>query len=784
MAKHFLLYLSLICIIPISLFGQSYNGTPYIQSYTTHKLPQLTENWSILQDEKGIMYFGGPGGVIQFNGHTWSLIPNANKSRVRSLALDEKTGRIYLGAQVDFGFLEPDESGRLVYTSLRHKIPNQYRNFDDIWETYVTRYGVIFQTNTAIYIYQDDTIKVFQDEKKYKYSFYVNERFFVEQDDIGLLELVGDSLVLVKGGGFFLHERRAIHAMLPYEGNDILIIDNVKGCFLLTADTIVPLDFPVNKFISDNIIFSAIQLKNGNYALGTQQNGMAIIDKKGNILLHLNKKTGLQNNSVRTIYQDKHLNLWLALENGLDHVNITSPFSILNELYGLEGSVVATKLIGNKLYASTNMGLYVKDWEGTASYNRFEFIESTKGEIRSVSYEKNRILVGHHNGVYKVNGKSAEHLENREYGAWIFRKIKENENLLLVGHYNGLFLMEWKNDKWNYKGPIHGFSESSKYIEVDTAGNIWISHANKGIWKIRLNHSLDSIGSLEFYTKQHGLPASTGNIVFKVHNEILFATEKGIYKFNEQTNQFYEEESLTKLTGKVPVKGLFEGANNSIWFLAEGQDNKELNLINEIGNIYRDSNGELQLFNQPFHKLKNLNIEYIESINNAVTIFSTANGVIIYNSEIVKDIDETFHALIQRVEKSNQADSIVFAGMTAKNNNSNEKLSRIPYSINGLKFFVSAGYFEDIEKITYKFKLEGLEKDWSEWTSSLQKEYTNLAPGQYTFRVIAKNIYGKESKESSFSFIILTPWYKTTIAYIIYSFLAIIVIVILIQFYT
>ncbi|MEZ4702581.1 MAG: hypothetical protein R2834_19765, partial [Rhodothermales bacterium] len=43
------------------------------------------QNWDIVQDAHGLMYFGNNHGVLEYDGIEWALIPIANNSVVRSL---------------------------------------------------------------------------------------------------------------------------------------------------------------------------------------------------------------------------------------------------------------------------------------------------------------------------------------------------------------------------------------------------------------------------------------------------------------------------------------------------------------------------------------------------------------------------------------------------------------------------------------------------------------------------------------------------------------------------
>jgi signal transduction histidine kinase len=69
----------------------------------------------------------------------------------------------------------------------------------------------------------------------------------------------------------------------------------------------------------------------------------------------------------------------------------------------------------------------------------------------------------------------------------------------------------------------------------------------------------------------------------------------------------------------------------------------------------------------------------------------------------------------------------------------------------------------------YRYVLEGADKAWSEPSDkSSTRNYFNLAPGHYKFRVSTRGFNGLWSKTEECSFIILPPWWKTWWAYILY----------------
>jgi hypothetical protein len=71
-------------------------GIPLIRNYSPQEYSASEQNWAVVQDQRGIMYFGNnDDGVLEYDGKNWMRIPIANKSRVFSLAIDT-TNTIYV----------------------------------------------------------------------------------------------------------------------------------------------------------------------------------------------------------------------------------------------------------------------------------------------------------------------------------------------------------------------------------------------------------------------------------------------------------------------------------------------------------------------------------------------------------------------------------------------------------------------------------------------------------------------------------------------------------------
>ena len=145
-----------------------------------------------------------------------------------------------------------------------------------------------------------------------------------------------------------------------------------------------------------------------------------------------------------------------------------------------------------------------------------------------------------------------------------------------------------------------------------------------------------------------------------------------------------------------------------------------------------------------------------------------SDGLIRYEDN-GKSYDSEFLCLIRKVKLIDN-DSTLFSGTNfepGKGVIPGQTLNRIPviqFNNNSLRIEFNAPFYEYSDKILYTCKLNDNSR-WTQWKNENYQEYTNLKEGDYTFYVRSKNVYGTESDLSSYSFIILPPWYRTRAAY-------------------
>jgi DNA-binding CsgD family transcriptional regulator len=753
----------LYCHFAVTALSQSnLAGVPSVRNFSTQEYGGGIQNWDIAQDKRGLVYIANNFGLLEFDGSRWQIYRVKNGSKMRSVAIDE-AGKIFVGCQGDFGFFFPDKQGNLHYTSLADSLPAQYRNFDETWNVFLDEGRVYFCTFSNIFVYDHDTFTVVKPVHPLELSFFVNRELYVEERERGITQLNNEDLNVLPGGDFF--KNKGVSSILPYYSNRLIVSTFQQGVYEVNNGMIKPWRPDLQAYFKEAIVNIMVRLKNGNFAVGTQNHGLLIINDEGKILVQLTSGRGLQNRTVLSIFEDDLQNLWIGQNNGLAYVELGSPFTFINEQVGLPGTGYTAYLDDTKFYVGTNTGLYVKDI--AAREASFKLVENTRGQVYHIGRYGNDLLMGHHNGSFRIdNDKST--LLSSEPGAWIFLQLRQKMNLLVEGSYNGLQLLQKKNDQWTYSSKLDGFKESSRVMEQDRDGTLWITHGYKGVYKVLFNDSTTRIKSADFYGADKGFPSNVLINVFNIRNELIFTSENGIYKYDKKTDQFVREPFFSNLLGDhVQLWHIREDAFGNIYFTGRDQ----------IGLLRRNTAGNYTVEANSFNKIRgflNDDLENMIVLENNEVLFGAKEGFIHYDPNVKMNAESRFKTHIRKFSTTTTGDSLLFYGNYVSDKRiteiqSENEIITLPYKKNSVNFTFSATSFEGNGEVMHQYYLDKFEKTWSEWTPQTQKEYTNLREGKYTFHVRSRNVYGEISKEMTFQFFIDPPWYRTALAYVIYG---------------
>ncbi len=745
MSKIFIAFLLLI--LPSFMSGQAVHdqGFPWLRNFPPAEYRGHTQNFAVVSDHHGLTYFGNFAGVLQFDGQEWRLIPTEKITRVSALAVDS-AGTVYVGALDEIGFLAPGKRGELHFSSLLSDSGKVYPAFGEVNHILVTGDGLKFICRSHILTLKGKDVSVWNAPSEISGSWYVNGSLYLQMKGRGLVSFQKNDLVPAESNAAF-SDAVVIKAILPYPGNRLLIATGSQGLFLFEDGKAREFDAPVADFLKENLVTCGIRLSDGSYALGTSRQGIVLISPQGEVLQWIDKKALLQDNFVQALYAPGRNTIWAALNNGISLIETPSPLSFFDEGSGLEGEVNQTLRVNNTLYIATYQGLYYFDRQAY-------LFKPVSGIISScwdlIPYQDN-LIAATSQGVFLVTGQKAGLIKD---GFALSITQSADPSSVYVGETRGFYSITKQGNRW-ISQKIEGTNEEISKLQTDHKGNVWGMTLTRGIFRY-------SPGSREprYFSVQDGLPGQAGNAPWPVGDKMVVSTRDGVYEFNE-ARQSFEPVRLQKdtLSGlKEWYSMIVPDKDGSLW--VNGGDETHVRQLKEEDNGY-------VAYVEPFLPFADKVIRNICSEAGNITWFGGPDGLIRYNPAVMNENIEPGQTLIRKITLNN--DSVIFSGYSReKTAGDNLENLKFRYNDNSLRFDFSVPYYTAKGGTQYQVWLEGFEDTWSEWSSQSHKEYTNIPFGRYRFHVQARNLYGKTASEAMVGFEILTPWYASIWAILLY----------------
>lgn len=730
-------------------------GLPGITNYSRTEYKGGTQNWSLGQAPNGCMYFANNDGLLEFDGGHWAKYRDMELI-YRSLCIDGN--KIYVGAYNKFGYYEPDKSGELKFHSLIPLLKGRMNDFDEIWRIHKTSQGIVFQSFRAIFIYDGNRIDIVYPRSKFHFSYYVNGILWVYDEVQGLMQIRDGKVRQVPGGGFF--SGTEIWSIMPLNDDQVLIGTAKRGVFRYDGEKIEPWNKPVNELLKKYQMFSGAKIRNEYFAFGTIQNGLILTDTSGKIILELNKERGILNNTVLCIGSDRQGDIWLGLDNGISIVHFNSPHTYIQNYFDI-GSGYASALYKGKLYLGTNQGLFCIDWEKfidpLKKKEDFHLIEGTEGQVWCLTKIGDDLLCGHNFGVFQISGEKAVKVSPIS-GGWSVLIVSNKKPLLLVGHYSGISVLEKKGTAWVYRNELKGFNQSSHYFAMDETGDLWISHGYKGIFRIHADSAWRSVTQSRFYGEKEGLPSAIGNNLFKIQSGIVVTTRQGIYRYNEKAGNFLPDDQFSRLlpNGKL-YDYIIQDNDGNIWYYYDHQP----------GVLRIQEDGTLKNITAPFLELKGQVIPsygHINPLDENNVIIGVEGGFAHYLAGKYMNYNMIPALHISELHSGDTSEGQYRYNSTMLNQ---DIIPEFRHDGNMITISFAASRYTE-SGINFQYKLDGFDSDWSPWTEQNKKEYTNLPAGEYKFRLKARTVSGVVTKELSYKFRVLPPWYLTNLSLVIF----------------
>jgi len=733
-------------LVVLTTFVCSAQEHPPVMAYNPENYGAQNQNWSISQTTDQIMYFANNSGLLEYDGMNWNNYPVPDNSIVRSVKA--VGNQIYTGSYMDFGVWERNTKGILEYTSLVQKLGIELAEDEQFWDIIKLDDWLIFQSLSRIYLVNEQAKESTYIESDYVISniFEVEGVLFFNQLSKGLYKIIDGNVELVSDDPRLKSDN--IAGLI--EHNDQLVIMTASnGFYFLNNKKLTPWKIDPKVNLNALTIYSAIKLKDNSIVIGTVSNGIYHLSPQGTLKYDLNFEKGLSNNTVLSVYEDYQNNLWLGLDIGISHINLSSQFVVYNDTKGAIGTVYTSVLFDDYLYLGTNQGLFYKQRDVNSD---FTFIEGTNGQVWNLKVIDNQIFCGHDRGTLLIKNKKLQYSISQSLGTWDFKRLSDNPNIILQGNYNGLSLLEKIQGKWRYRNKIKGFDISSRFYHY-LGDKIYVNHELRGLYELNINEELTAVTKVSNITP---MTKGNGSNFIKFSKNYYYTSSQDVYRYNSDAT----------FTDSEPFKDVLKGFSTRTTIM-DVKDSEGLKWCFADDNILIISSGsvtqtpKVEIIPVAISNFKRVvsGFENLTRIGADEYLLGSAYGYFIFNSDTLKP-NHIYNLKINSVEASNiNEDKFRLDSTNPKN---------LDPESNNIYISFSIPHYDNIVSKKYSYKLEGWSNSWSDWKSDSHQVFENLPYGSYEFKVKGKIGNSETLNVASYSFVIDRPWYLSNIAITIY----------------
>ncbi|HET9486529.1 MAG TPA: triple tyrosine motif-containing protein, partial [Chryseosolibacter sp.] len=524
--------------------------------------------------------------------------------------------------------------------------------------------------------------------------------------------------------------------------------------------------------------------------------------------------TGLPDNEIFSLMADAHQNIWVAHEYGFTQISPSLPFRSFSYYAGLEGNMLCAYSYHNNVYVGTSLGLFKLDkdevfdevityvdaeinpksasaisgqsplpsdgkqptaQEETPSKKRgfFNFLRRNRGkeketgdesaqrkdpsEIETLETEApppgkvkrvdkvlrssqhvfkrvtgitakithlvendGKLVAAGLEGVFEINNLTAKtvlHSPTRYVYA------SEKQHTIIVSTYNDEIWSLASHEGWQQMNLINSLGDQIDYIFEGAENEWWLCGLDR-IYRLQMNQS----GIQRLQTIELTNPNFERTVGLYFRNQILFVNADGFYRFEREKNILRKLDSLPKPAQYFALDGHILYRDEHRWNVlgaAEERNNLQLlNLFQNLRHITTDQNPQ------------------------NLWMISGSNELLKFNGEDITVIPNKFPIFL----KSIQNNSVKFADFSH---------IEIDQRNSAVTFEVVQPDFTNPKSIEFRYFLEGMHLDWSDWSSANNKiSFPYLPPGEYHLRVEARNIFGKVSALTPLTFHVNPPYWK------------------------
>lgn len=757
----------------------------------------------IIQDKKGYIWFGTYNGLNKYDGYnfkTYFLDPQNPQSisnhSIWSLTEDHE-GYIWVGTIDGLNKFDPVTEKFTRYKREQNNNKSLSNNIvNTIFED--SRNNLWIGTLNGLSLYD-------RESGNFKRIMKVNSRFnpdslnsvvCMEEDERGILWLgTWNGITCVQKNGDIVKtyfedkpndknfEYRKILSLFKDRKNNIWAGTNGKGLFRYDENKDDFIKYTHNnrndKSISSNIVNTINQSRDGNLWVGTD-NGLNNFNPETGAFINYfydeKKPLSLISNEVKCIMEDYNGLIWVGTGEGVSRFMVfPEQFHYLPDLELFRKNNIINDRIYSLLIDKKN-NLWIGGFDGLDKVNIRERtvkkFRTRNDDGRYINDNFVRKLYEDGNGIIWI-GTNSNGLNRYDPATGKFTYFKYNVNdstsisnnsiiSILKDHNGYLWLGTWwglnKYDERtnSFKRYHHRRNKPNSInnniiwsICEDRDGIIWLGTDGSGV--DRFDPKTDQFTYLNEESGKRRISSNRVFVIKESRNGLLwFGTNNGLTCYNKLTDSTIIYDKKSGVIGTM-VTSIQEDDKEQIWFATE----KGLTVLNQ-------STGECTNYKKR-DGLRNLEFDQDISAksDDGYIYFCTRDGILFFHPDSLVKNSSNAAVVFNDVKIYNKSLEIGKNGILSKSINYTDKIS-IPPGNDVITIEFSLLDYYNVKNNFYRYKLEGFDDDWSYVGERNSATYTNLPPGKYTFKVMAKSGGAlKFDKENQLAIIIEPKYFQT-----------------------
>ena len=725
---------TILCIGVTSSHAQRF---PFYNLNVENGLIQ-SQSLCLAQDKLGHLWIGTWGGLSRYDGANftnYSVRDGLLSDRINSIAIDTNA-TIWLGTAAGLSYFDGKKFHHLLTHAADSAVPNTVNN---------------------IKVAADNNIWCLQGGQVYKVHHKVAEKISLPSASrafvIDVLPYQKGALVSTTFGEvLYYHEGNWEKIPILLSEGQLFVrrfytdkeqqtwaITN-RGLYRLIENKFIPYKLPNNAQLP-----TIVTMREGNdhsYWLGTQSGAIRIKDTN---IQYYNKLNGLCNNTIFDLLSDVESNMWLATDGQGIFRFSGSQFTCFDESSGLtSGQIMSiTSDAQNRIYLGTyDAGIFLYD---KGKISPLQISPGTKKplSITTARFRKNDLWVGtNQSGLYRYNGKTSYRYVYPVLpipSNTVEALYTDMENRLWIGFPGGVVIYE--NDSF------HSLPIYTQFVQdFCSLGKDSILIATENGIKLYHNHNVSSFTT-------HTIADSNCIQCFARYGDYLWigTSDNGVVYYNLKTAKGGIINKSNGLRSDFIYNIIADDMGN-IW-IGTGFGIHKIQLINNRSFVtfYGKGQGVTGMES---------NLNAICKMPDGTIWFGTTNGTLRCQPMSVIHQPGPISVVLQSVKLfgENITDTSYFEGVD--NVYHIPMQLRLPYRKNNLTFTFHGVSLSGAEDIKYRYRIDGLDAPWSDWSDINSVNYSSLPPGKYTLWVQSKGVNEKNIQQLSYSFEIITPFHK------------------------